>query len=316
MVSLVTGGAGFIGSHLVESLVEAGRDVRVLDDFSTGTRGNLAAVEGDIDLVVGSVTDDETVDLAMRDVSEVFHLAAVVGVELVARDPAASLWSNVAGAHKMIHAALRSGSRLVFTSSSEAYGKSQHFPQSESDDRLLGPTSELRWGYAESKAVGELLALGHAAGDGLHATVVRLFNVVGPRQTGAHGMVLPRFVQWALNGSPIEVYGDGSQTRTFCAVADVAPALVRVAECEATNARVLNLGSNLEISMLELARTVCRVLGTENPIRFVSYGQLEGRSVDFVRRVPDTALARELIGFFATTELADIIRSIAADLDR
>lgn len=314
MRTLVTGGAGFIGSHLVEALVEAGDDVSVLDDLSTGSLTNLASVADRVDVTVGSVADEELVGSVVRGVDRVFHLAATVGVELVARDPAGSLWANVAGTEHVADAASRAGAALLFASSSEVYGTGGGFPLGEEGDRVLGPTSELRWSYADGKAVGEMLVLGRVAQQGAHATVVRLFNTVGPRQLGTFGMVLPRFVQAALSGSEIEVYGDGAQTRSFCAVGDVVPAMVALVDQPAAVGRVVNLGSDREITMRDLADLVRDVLNSRSPIRLVPSDSRPGREIDFRRRVPDIGLARELVGFRAETDLADIILAVAESL--
>ena len=308
---LVTGGSGFIGSHLVESLVADGAQVTVLDNLSTGSRANLDAVRDRVGFVQGSVLDGLLVDELVADVDVVVHLAAAVGVKLVIEQPLRSFVTNVRGTETVLEAAHRYRRKVLIASTSEIYGKNEHVPFSEEADRVLGPTTVWRWGYSTSKGVDELLAYAYHAERGLPTIVARLFNTTGPRQTGAYGMVLPRLVGQALAGEPLTVYGDGGQSRCFCHVADVVAALRGLLDEPRAEGRIFNVGSTEEVTIRELAERVIRISGSSSTIRLVPYGEAyEEGFEDMRRRVPDTTRIRETIGWTPRLALDDIIREM------
>ena len=317
---LITGGAGFIGSHLSELLLAAGHSVVALDDLSTGRDSNLAAIRGRaefqarFELVRGSVGDAATVNLLMSQCDAVFHLAATVGVQLVADEPVRTIHTTIHGTEVVLEAAHRFGRPVLLTSSSEVYGKGTRVPFGEDDDVVMGATRFSRWCYAYSKGIDEFLGLAYHRQFGLPVTIVRLFNTVGPRQVGQYGMVLPRFVSAALKGEPLKVYGDGLQTRCFCHVTDVADALVKLSAAPTHAGEVFNLGSDEEISMNDLARRVISLAGSRSGIEHVPYEVAYGRSFDDLpRRVPKLDRIRAAIGFSPKLSLDQIIRSVLDD---
>ncbi|MFH1920532.1 MAG: NAD-dependent epimerase/dehydratase family protein [Planctomycetota bacterium] len=319
---LVTGGAGFIGSHLVEALLGAGHEVLVLDDFSTGRQENLAHLEpcDRLEVVRASVTDADLVRDCVPSVDGVFHLAAAVGVRLIIDEPVKTIETNVEGTTSVLEACARHEKPVLVTSTSEVYGKSEKVPFSEADDAVIGPPTFRRWGYAASKALDEFLALAHWHQSRLPVVIVRLFNTVGPRQTGRYGMVIPRFVRQALLGEPITVYGDGRQTRCFCHVGDVVWALVRLFGMPESRGEVFNVGSDEEVSIHALAATIRSMTESRSEIRLVPYAEAFGSSAfeDMLRRVPDLAKVRRLIGYEPRHSLEailrDVIRSIRSEL--
>jgi UDP-glucose 4-epimerase len=311
---LVTGGAGFIGSHLVESLLRDGHRVTVLDDLSTGTLANLEAVQDhpELTIIKGSVLDEALVDQAVDDADVVMHLAAAVGVRLIVEEPLSSLATNIRGAEVVLAAAARRGCRTLVTSSSEIYGRNPNLPLAEEDDRVLGEPSIARWSYSTSKAVEEILAFLHHREHGLPVVVVRLFNTVGPRQRGEYGMALPRFVAQALAGSPLTVHGEGRQTRCFCHVEDIVNGLRGLVDSHADGIAV-NLGSTEEVSILELAQRVVDRAGSDSPITLIPYAQDYGAGFeDAPRRVPDTRRVHELTGWEPQKDLDAIIDDVVA----
>ncbi|MFH1266495.1 MAG: NAD-dependent epimerase/dehydratase family protein [Planctomycetota bacterium] len=319
---LVTGGAGFIGSHLVEALLGAGHEVLVLDDFSTGRQENLTHLEpcDRLEVVRASVTDTDLVRDCVPSVDGVFHLAAAVGVRLIIDEPVKTIETNVEGTTSVLEACARHEKPVLVTSTSEVYGKSEKVPFSEADDAVIGPPTFRRWGYAASKALDEFLALAHWHQSRLPVVIVRLFNTVGPRQTGRYGMVIPRFVRQALLGEPITVYGDGRQTRCFCHVGDVVGALTRLFGMPESRGEVFNVGSDEEVSIHALATTIRSMTESRSEIRLVPYAEAFGSSAfeDMLRRVPDLAKVRRLIGYEPRHSLEailrDVIRSIRSEL--
>jgi UDP-glucose 4-epimerase len=311
---LVTGGAGFIGSHLVERLVGRGSRVVVLDDFTTGNRENLEHdwAEG-VDVVEGSTTDGELVDRLVADTDITFHLASAVGVQLVVSNPLDSLLKNVRGTDNVMSATARHGKRLLFTSTSEVYGKNSSGALDEEADRLLGSPFKARWVYETSKAFGECLAHSYHREQGSETTVVRLFNTVGPRQTGRYGMVVPTFVRQALEGKPLTVYGDGSQTRCFAHVFDSVRAILGLIDHPGSVGNVFNIGSSTEIPIVELARRVIDHTGSDSQIEFVAYEDAYDRGFEELgRRKPDTTAIRNLTGWEPTLTVDDAIRDVIA----
>jgi UDP-glucose 4-epimerase len=313
---LVTGGAGFIGSHLTEALLSRDHEVLVLDDFSTGRPENLAHLEKceRLEVISASVTDADLVRDCVPSVDGVFHLASAVGVRLIVDEPVKTLQTNVDGAATVLDACAGHQKPVLITSTSEVYGKSEKVPFSEEDDSVIGPSTFRRWSYAASKLLDEFLALAHWHQSGMPAVIVRLFNTIGPRQTGRYGMVVPRFVRQALLGEPITVYGDGSQTRCFCHVEDAVGAIVRLFEVPESRGGVFNVGTDREVSIDKLASTVRSMTGSGSEIRHVPYEEAYGASAfeDMARRVPDLGKVRRLIGYQPKHSLEQTLRDVIA----
>jgi UDP-glucose 4-epimerase len=308
--ALVTGGAGFIGSHLVDALIERGLLVTALDDLSTGSLRNIRHLHDnpDFEFAQGSVTDAELVDRLMADVDVVFHLAAAVGVQLIVDRPLQSLITNIKGTEVVLEAAERHRVKVVLSSTSEIYGKSQNGPFKEDDDRLLGSPRKLRWSYSTSKAVDEILAYVYHKDLGLPTVVGRLFNTIGPRQTGHYGMVVPRFIEQALRGEPLTVYGTGNQSRSFTDVADVVEALVRLAETPAAEGEVFNIAATNEITIADLAQRVIEKTGSNSTIVRVPYEKVYGEGFeDLERRAADTSRLRSVTGYTCKTSLENTL---------
>ena len=288
---LVTGGAGFIGSHIVDALLDRGDDVRVLDNLSTGRRANLerAFARPGFEFTEGSVLDESVVDKLVGASDVVLHLAAAVGVRLVVDRPLDSFVTNVRGTETVLDAVQRHGRQIVLASSSEVYGRNRQAPLSEDLDLVIGPVSATRWSYGVSKMADEIMAYGYHHERGTAATIARLFNTVGPRQVGEYGMVLPRLVGQALAGEPLTVYGDGTQTRCFCHVTDVADALLLLASNDEAVGGTFNVGSTQEISIGALAELVVARVGGGSEIRLVPYeAAWDSTFEDVARRVPET----------------------------
>ena len=311
---LLTGGAGFIGSHLADALLAQGDRVIVIDDLSTGRMENIAQLKGHarfeytLDTVMNRQVMAELVDRS----DFVYHLAAAVGVKLIVESPVRTIETNVRGTEVVLEIANKKKKPVIIFSTSEVYGKSSKVPFSEEDDLVMGATTRGRWAYACSKALDEFLAIAYFHEKKLPVVVARLFNTVGPRQTGRYGMVLPNFVKQALSGRPITVYGDGSQTRCFGYVRDVVWALTRLVSDERAYGQVFNIGSEEEISILELARLVQKRLESQSEIVFIPYDKAyDAGFEDMPRRVPDVRKIRALLGFEARTKLPDIVDRVA-----
>lgn len=314
--ALVTGGAGFIGSHLVERLLSRGDEVVVVDDLSTGARANLPASHDRLAFVQGDLR--EWLHGGAREAGafdEIYHMAAAVGVELVIADPIGSIETNTEQTSALLHYASGGAAgrpAVLVASSSEVYGKSDRVPFHEDDDVVYGPTTATRWSYACSKALDEYLALAHHRHHGLRVVIARLFNTVGPRQVGRYGMVLPRFVAAALGGKPLQVFGDGRQVRCFCDVRDVARGLIDLVHEPAAHGRIFNVGGGSDVSILELAQTVVEVLGSNSGIETVPYDKAYGPGFeDLRRRVPDLTRLREAIQFRPEHDLRSTILAVA-----
>lgn len=316
---LITGGAGFVGSHLVDLLLARGDQVVVLDDLSTGRHDNIRDHLGNpnFEFVMGSILNEALVDDVVRRVDTVMHLAAAVGVELIVGRPLESLATNIRGSEIVLEKCHKYGRKVLVTSTSEIYGKNDSDLLSEDDDRILGSPLKTRWSYSEAKAIEEVLAYSYWREKGLPAVIVRLFNTVGPRQVGHYGMVVPRFVEQALKGQPITVYGDGTQRRCFCHVADVVQALVGLLDSREAEGQVFNVGANEEISIAGLAEKITDQLGSDSAIVKISYDDAyEEGFEDMPRRVPNTARVRDLIGWVPQRDLAQIISDVAADMSQ
>lgn len=312
----ITGAAGFIGSHLTEALLDAGHEVTGLDDLSTGRLENLAAVTPHprFRLVLGSILDADLVDDLCDGADRVFHLAAAVGAFVIRDQTLESLRTNIHGTENVVEAAHRNGARILVASTSEIYGKNTKVGIREDDDRLAGSPLKSRWSYSEAKAIDESLVSAYVIERGLWAVIARLFNTVGPRQSGRYGMVIPRFVRQGLAGEPLTVFGTGDQVRCFCHVHDVVPALIALLETEDANGRAVNLGSSEQVSIAGLAGRVIAATGARSGITRSSYLEAYGAGYeDMQRRVPDCALARSLVGFEPARTLDDIIGAVIED---
>jgi UDP-glucose 4-epimerase len=301
--ALITGGADFVGSHSAEALLESGYQVTIFDNLSTGQIENIAQLTDhpDFRFAIDTITNGVVMDRLVSECDVIFHLAAAVGVELIVRDAVQVIETNVLGTHAVLKVANRYRKKVLIASTSEIYGKSNHVPFREDDERLLGPTTKARWSYSSSKAVDEFLGLAYYQQKSLPVVIFRLFNTVGARQTGQYGMVVPCFVQQVLQGKPLTVYGNGQQTRCFCDVRDTVRALVGLAKCSEAVGQVFNIGTTNKISILELARKVIQILdelkvrpsaldGENSLIRFVPYEEAYHTDFkDMRRRVPDTS---------------------------
>ncbi len=313
MKALITGGAGFIGSHLAERLLENGDEVMILDDLSTGRLENIQAFRDreSLQFVKGDIRDSTLVQLLTSRCDVVFHLAAAVGVQLIADDPVHTIETNIAGTEVVLEAANKFGRKILLASSSEIYGKSEKVPFGEDDDFVLGGTAFSRWAYACSKAIDEFLGQAFHQQYGLGVIAARFFNTIGPRQTGRYGMVVPRFVQWALKDEPIQIYGTGGQTRCFCYVGDLVDAVIALMQYEQAAGKVFNIGSTEEVTMEALADRIIAITGSRSKKEFVPYAVAYGRPIeDMMRRVPNTQRIRQLIGWQPKTNLDQTLRII------
>jgi len=336
---LITGGAGFIGSHLAEALLARGHYVTVIDNLSTGRFANIAHLTecSRLRFAIDTITNEVVMDRLVSECDVIFHLAAAVGVALIVKDPVHVIETNILGTHAVLKVANRYRKKVLIASTSEIYGKNNHVPFQEDDDRLLGPTTKARWSYSTSKAVDEFLGLAYYRQLGLPVVIFRLFNTVGPRQTGQYGMVIPRFVQQALRAEPLTVYGDGQQTRSFCDIQDTVRAIIGLAECAEAVGQVFNVGSSDEVMILDLARKVLELtsavarppstksfhtfhksqdsLGTADDERivFVPYEQAyEAGFEDMRRRVPDVSKIKATIGWTPQIPLTETLRRVIA----
>ena len=319
MQILVTGGAGFIGSHLCERLLKDGHTVTALDNFSTGMATNLLGLKNSssFKLVEGSILDVETLNPLVQNADFVFHLAAAVGVFNIVNNPLASLLTNIRGTENVLEAAHLSGTPVFLTSSSEVYGKNISDSLKESDDRILGSPVTLRWSYSEAKAIDESLAYAYFIEKQLETRIVRFFNTVGPRQLGAYGMVVPRFVKSALTNEPITIYGDGNQTRCFAHVYDVIDAVIAIAFADNTIGKVINIGNDFEISINSLARKIIEETDSKSEIIYVPYEEAYGDGFeDMERRVPNIELINQLVGWKPQRDLSTIIADMAAEMKK
>ncbi|MGW9637176.1 NAD-dependent epimerase/dehydratase family protein [Nocardiopsis alba] len=313
MKAVITGGAGFIGSHLSDHLIAQGHEVVVIDDLSTGSLDNLSRIRSSpaLRFVQGDILDRDLVDALVEGADAVYHLAAAVGVHTIVDNPLRSLRTNLHGTENVVEAAVRHRVPYMVASTSEVYGKNDADGLTEHDDRIYGSPLKSRWSYAAAKGLDELVAYVHGTESDVPCVITRFFNVVGPRQTGRYGMVVPRFVDQAVSGEPITVYGTGTQRRCFGSVFDVVPTLPRLLETPEAYHQAVNLGGHEEISIKGLADRVVELTGSESEITYMDYEEAYGEGYeDMQRRYPDTSLARRLIGYEPTRDLNAIIDSI------
>ncbi len=309
---LITGGAGFIGSHLAERLLTRGDEVRAVDDLSTGSAENiqhLKTVPG-FHCFIDTITNHRLMEELVEEADIIYHLAAAVGVRLIVESPTRAMETNIRGTEVVLELAAKKKKRLLITSTSEVYGKRNHVPFREADDLVLGPPDKGRWSYACSKLIDEFLAIAYWKEKGVPTVIARLFNVVGPRQTGRYGMVIPSLVKQALRGSEMTVYGDGSQSRCFTHVNDAVGALIALAECPDANGEVFNIGSTEEVSILDLAHKIKGMAASESHIVLIPYEKAyKDGFEDMMRRVPDLNKISETIGYRPSMNLDEILLS-------
>lgn len=319
MKALITGGAGFIGSHLARRLLERGDEVIVVDDLSTGRLENIEKVRNQrgFSFVEDDVRNAGTMQRLVKQSDVVFHLAAAVGVKLIVQRPVHTIETNIHGTEVVLEAANKFGKKVLLASSSEVYGKSEAGPFREDDDMVLGSTKFSRWSYACSKAIDEFLGLAYHQELGLVVVIARFFNTIGPRQTGAYGMVVPRFVRWALKNEPILIYGTGRQSRCFCYVEDVVKAAVGLMDCDEASGDVYNIGSTEEITIEALAEKVIEMTGSKSKKEFISYEQAYGRAMDdMMRRVPSVERIKQTIGWQPETSLEKTLEIVIDDIKK
>jgi UDP-glucose 4-epimerase len=310
---LITGGAGFIGSHLADHYVNAGHTVTLLDNFSTGSKSNIAHLDGKVTTIDGDIRNIELIDQLTKDSDLVLHMAAALGVNTILESPLESMSTNITGSEVVLNAAAKFNKRIIIASTSEIYGKNPKQPLSETDDRIVGAPQKIRWTYSDAKAIEEAMAFALHQEKQLPVTTVRLFNTVGPRQTGRYGMVVPRFVHAALKNEPITIYGDGKQSRVFCHVLDAVSAIATMAATDSTIGDVYNVGGTGEVTIKQLAEQVLSVTGSKSEITYTPYSDAYPAGFeDIERRVPDISKVKGAIGWAPTKDLQQIISDIAA----
>ncbi len=308
----ITGGAGFIGSHLCDVLVTRGDEVNILDNLSTGSKGNIAHLEGKIKVSQGDIRDQGLVESLVADSEIVLHMAAALGVDNILENPIESISTNFYGSEVVLNAALKYDKRILIASTSEIYGKNTKQPLSETDDRVIGVPQKLRWTYSDAKALEEATAHFLFLTKKLKVTTIRFFNTVGPRQTGKYGMVIPRFVKAAIENKPLKIFGDGSQSRVFCHVSDSVKAILALASNDKTIGEVFNIGGKGEISILELAKMIIEQTKSKSEITFTDYEDAYSAGFeDMVRRVPDISKLADFTGWEPKLGLGEIIEDVS-----
>jgi UDP-glucose 4-epimerase len=311
----ITGGAGFIGSHLCDAFVTRGDEVTILDNISTGSKKNVAHLNGVIKIIEGDIKDKQLVESLVSNSDLILHMAAAVGVKTILDNPIESMSTNFVGSETVLNACARFDKKIVIASTSEIYGKNPKQPLSESDDRIVGAPQKLRWSYADAKALEEAMAHALFLSKDLKLITVRFFNVVGPRQSGSYGMVLPRFIESALSEKTLEIHGDGNQKRVFCHVLDVVDAIIKLTDNTSAIGKVFNVGGVEEISIKKLAELVIEVLGSESKLVFSPYNEIYGEEFeDMQRRVPDLTRIKKLTNWEPKTNLKEIIKDIAGSI--
>jgi UDP-glucose 4-epimerase len=312
---LVTGGAGFIGSHLTDALIARGDQVVALDNFSTGSTSNIKHITKNFEIIDGDIRNTELINDTIKDVDLVFHMAAALGVNTILESPLESISTNIAGSEVVLNAAANHKKRILIASTSEIYGKNPKQPLSENDDRVVGSPQKIRWSYSDAKAIEEAMAFSLNQEKGLKVTTARLFNTVGPRQSAHYGMVVPRFVRSALKNEPISIYGDGKQSRVFCHVHDAIEALIALVGIDKTVNEVYNVGGTGEITIKELADTVIKETNSQSSIEFIPYEKAYAPGFeDMQRRVPDISKIKQELNWAPKKDLSQIIIDVAAHI--
>jgi UDP-glucose 4-epimerase len=312
---LITGGAGFIGSHLADALIARGDQVVALDNFSTGSTTNIKHIAKNFEIIDGDIRNTELIDEATKDVDLVLHMAAALGVNTILESPLESISTNIAGSEVVLNAAAKHKKRILIASTSEIYGKNPKQPLNETDDRVVGSPQKIRWSYSDAKAIEEAMAFSLNQERGLKVTTARLFNTVGPRQSAQYGMVVPRFVKAALNNEPINIYGDGTQSRVFCHVQDAIEALLALVGTDKTVNEVYNVGGTGEITIEELADTVIKETSSQSSIEFIPYEKAYAPGFeDMQRRVPDISKIKQELNWAPKKNLSQIISDVAAHI--
>jgi len=316
MKVFITGGAGFIGSHLCDALVAESREVTILDNLSTGSKKNIAHLEGKIKVFQGDIRDQKLVESLVEGCDLVLHMAAALGVDNILENPIESISTNYHGSEVVLNAAVRYDKRIIIASTSEIYGKNPKQPLSEMDDRVIGTPQKLRWTYSDAKALEEATAHALFLKNNLRVTTVRLFNTVGPRQTGKYGMVLPRFVKAAKNNELLNIHGDGKQSRVFCHVKDSVLAIIKLTQLDNSVGEVFNIGGLEEISILNLANLVIKLTGSKSTLNLIPYSEAYSNGYeDMKRRVPDITKIRNFTGWEPKNSLSNIISDIQNSID-
>ena len=312
---LVTGGAGFIGSHLADALIARGDQVVALDNFSTGSTANIKHITKNFEIIDGDIRNTELINDTVKDVDLIFHMAAALGVKTILESPLESISTNIAGSEVVLKAAANYKKRILIASTSEIYGKNSKQPLSENDDRIVGSPQKIRWSYSDAKAIEEAMAFSLNQERGLKVTTARLFNTVGPRQSAHYGMVVPRFVRSALQNEPISIYGDGTQSRVFCHVHDAIEALLALVGTDKTVNEVYNVGGTGEITIQELADQVIKETKSQSSIEFIPYEKAYAPGFeDMQRRVPDTSKIKQELDWSPKKNLSQIITDVAAHI--
>jgi UDP-glucose 4-epimerase len=312
---LITGGAGFIGSHLADALIARGDHVVALDNFSTGSTANIKHITKNFEIIDGDIRNTELINETTKDVDLVLHMAAALGVNTILESPLESISTNIAGSEVILNAAANHKKRILIASTSEIYGKNPKQPLNESDDRVVGSPQKIRWSYSDAKAIEEAMAFSLNQEKGLKVTTARLFNTVGPRQSAQYGMVVPRFVRSALKNEPINIYGDGTQSRVFCHVHDAIEALLALVGTDKTINEVYNVGGIGEITIKQLAEQVIKETNSNSTIEFIPYEKAYAPGFeDMQRRVPDIGKIKETIAWQPQRDLTQIISDVAAHI--
>jgi UDP-glucose 4-epimerase len=312
---LITGGAGFIGSHLADALIAHGDQVVVLDNFSTGSTANIKHITKNLEIIDGDIRNSDLINETTKDVDLVLHMAAALGVNTILESPLESISTNIAGSKVVLNAAANYKKRILIASTSEIYGKNPKQPLNESDDRVVGSPQKIRWSYSDAKAIEEAIAFSLNQDKGLKVTTARLFNTVGPRQSAQYGMVVPRFVKAALNNEPINIYGDGTQSRVFCHVQDAIEALLSLVGTETTINEVYNVGGTGEITIKQLAETIIKQINSKSTIEYIPYEKAYAPGFeDMQRRVPDISKIKEAIRWQPQRDLSQVISDVASHI--
>ena len=312
---LVTGGAGFIGSHLADALIARGDNVVALDNFSTGSTANIKHITKNLEIIDGDIRNVDLINETVKDVDLVLHMAAALGVNTILESPLESISTNITGSEVVLNAAARYKKRILIASTSEIYGKNPNQPLKETDDRVVGSPQKIRWSYSDAKAIEEAMAVALNQEKDLQVTTARLFNTVGPRQSGQYGMVVPRFIKAALNNEPINIYGDGTQSRVFCHVQDAIEALLQLVASDKTVNEVYNVGGTGEISIKHLAETIIKKTNSKSTIVYIPYEKAYAAGFeDMQRRVPDISKIRDALNWSPKRDLSQIISDVATHI--